>query len=76
MPDPQPQPVHVIGLLDVYAEQVKMGAQLDVIKEQLKAIPDHEARMRALERFRFTLLGAAIAGEALAGVIGWFLAQR
>lgn len=39
----------------------EMSAQLAAMTEQLKTIPDHEARLRALERFRFTLAGAVIA---------------
>lgn len=42
----------------------EMGAQLAVIAEQLKTASgtnlDHEGRLRALERFRFSLMGAAV----------------
>jgi hypothetical protein len=33
----------------------EMGAQLAVISTQLQAIPDHEQRLRALERARWPL---------------------
>ena len=40
--------------------------------EQLKAVPDHEARLRALERFRFTLVGAVLAVSTVtSGVATW-----
>ncbi len=44
-----------IRLLDVFAKQVEMGAQLAVISEQLRQLPDHEIRIRALERWRYSL---------------------
>jgi len=47
----------------------EMGAQLAVITEQLKSIPDHEQRLRALERARWplpTVAGIAAVGSAVA----------
>jgi hypothetical protein len=47
----------------------EMGAQLAVIGEQLKSIPDHEARLRALERARWpwpTVAAVAAVGAAVA----------
>jgi hypothetical protein len=67
MPDAQhpPIPATPVTILDVYAKQVEMGAQLAVIHEQLKALPDHEARIRVLETARAKLLGAAMAVSAI-----------
>jgi hypothetical protein len=39
--------------------------------EQIHA--DHETRLRALERFRFTLGGLAVVGGAVAGWVGYVL---
>lgn len=47
----------------------EMGAQLAVIGEQLKDIPDHEQRLRALERARWpwpTVAAVAAVGAAVA----------
>jgi len=33
----------------------EMSTQLAVISEQLKAVPDHEQRIRSLERWRYAL---------------------
>lgn len=44
-----PGPASTVTLLDIYTRQVEMNAQLAVIHEQLRAIPDHENRLRALE---------------------------
>ena len=69
---------------DLYRELVGMRSDLsrvlahqeatDLINrgaEQIHA--DHEARLRALERFRFTLGGLAIVGGAAAGYVGYIL---
>ena len=34
---------------------------------------DHEARIRGLERFRFTLAGMSIIGGVIAGAIGYWV---
>lgn len=59
-----------ISIVDVFAKQVEMGQQLAAITEQLKDLPDHEARLRALERFRFTTLGACVTISAMVSGLG------
>lgn len=44
-----------ITLLDIYTRQVEMASTLAVIHEQLRAIPDHETRLRSLERWKYAL---------------------
>jgi hypothetical protein len=69
---------------DLYRELVGMRSDLsrvlahqeatDLINrgaEQIHA--DHETRLRALERFRFTLGGLAVVGGAVAGWVGYVL---
>ena len=51
----------------------EMSAQLAVISEQLKDLPDHETRLRSLERFRYTLAGLAIVGGAASGYVGYII---
>lgn len=60
-------PAAPVTLLDIYTRQVEMGAQLGVIHEQLKAIPDHETRIRSLEAASAKLIGACLVVSALAG---------
>jgi hypothetical protein len=48
-------------LAQILIKQGEMGTQLAVITEQLKAVPDHENRIRSLERWRY--------GLPLAGVL-------
>lgn len=68
-----PLPSAPVTLLDIYTRQVEMGAQLAVIHEQLKAIPDHEMRLRILESSRSKLLGAAIAVSAIVSALGTWI---
>lgn len=49
----------------------EMGAQLAVIGEQLKSIPDHEQRLRALERARWPWPTVAAVGAVGAAVAAW-----
>jgi hypothetical protein len=60
-------------LSQILIKQGEMGVQLAVISEQLKVMPDHEQRLRALERFRFTLLGTVIAASAATSALGTWI---
>jgi hypothetical protein len=46
-----------------------------VISERFNQLPDHEARLRALERFRWTLVGASLFGGMLSGFAGYLLSH-
>lgn len=74
-------PAGAVTTADLYRELV--GMRQDVVRalERLAAVDarnvkadtthaDHEARLRSLERFRFTLLGAAAGCSALASTLG------
>ena len=62
-----------VRLVDVFAKQVEMSAQLAVITEQMKAIPDHEVRIRALETAQAKLIGATVAVSALVSAAGTWI---
>ena len=49
----------------------EMGAQLAVIGEQLKSIPDHEQRIRDLERGRWPLPAVCALCTVLSGAAAW-----
>jgi len=70
MPDTPP---HDGILAQILLKQGEMNTQLAVIIEQLKTIPDHESRIRALERFRYTIAGVSFIGGALSGFAGYWL---
>lgn len=67
-----------VRLVDVYAEQIKAVAQLAVIAEQLKMLPDHEIRIRALERWRYALPASIFLAVAsgVAGIIEIILSRH
>jgi hypothetical protein len=50
-----------------------INAELAVIREQLKAVPDHEERIRLLEASRAKLIGAAVAVSATVSALGTWL---
>jgi hypothetical protein len=66
-PPNRPSP---ITLLDIYTRQIEIGATLAVIREQLKAVSDHEQRIRRLEASRAKLVGAAVAVSATVSALG------
>jgi len=53
-------------LAQILVKQTEMSTQLAVISEQLKAVPDHETRIRSLEKWRHGLpqTGLLAAGSA------------
>jgi len=51
----------------ILAKQGEMGIQLAVIQKTLESIPDHEQRIRALERWRWGLPASALSALIAAG---------
>lgn len=66
----QPGPTAEVQILLKLGE---MGTQLAVISEQLKDVPDHETRIRALEKWRYGLPLATLmsAGSMVLAAYGW-----
>jgi hypothetical protein len=73
-----------VTIADLYRELVGMRSDLtrvlahqeatDLLNHNAEQIhADHETRIRALERFRFTLGGLAVVGGAVAGYVGYVL---
>lgn len=73
-----------VTIADLYREMV--GMRSDVVKaltrievldvrngEADRLHADHEARLRTLERFRYTLAGLAMIGGVAAGWVGYVL---
>ena len=58
-------------LSQILIKQGEMGVQLAVISEQLKAVPDHEARIRSLEKWRYGLPIAGLLAVASVAVSIW-----
>lgn len=61
-------PAQQISLLDIYTKQIEMSSDLRTLKETL---PDHESRIRALEKWRYGLPIASLLAIASAGLSAW-----
>jgi hypothetical protein len=57
-------------LAQILLKQGEMSTQLAVISEQLKGLPDHESRIRALEGFRWKLTGGVTVLSLASGLAG------
>ena len=72
-------PAGAVTTADLYRELI--GMRVDVARALTKldaaalVDSDHEQRLRALERFRFTLLGAAVAASAVFSALGAWIAS-
>jgi hypothetical protein len=67
-------PAGAVTTADLYREMIGMRTDitraLTVLDAAHQIHQDHESRIRILERFRFTLLGAAIAVSAATSALG------
>jgi CHAD domain-containing protein len=68
--------VAVVTMAAVYAEQVKMSAQLAVISDRLGQLPDHEVRLRKLEAWKYALPPATMAGLSSFVLSIWAVIHR
>ena len=72
-------PSGAVTTADLYRELIGMRVDVTRAITNLDAADrvdqDHEGRLRQLERFRFTLLGAAIAASAIFSGIGTWIAS-
>lgn len=72
-------PVGQITSADLYRKMEDLRVNVTVALEKITAFDrltaDHEGRIRILEQFRFTLLGAASAVGAGSGVLSAVLAE-
>ena len=72
-------PAGAVTTADLYRELIGMRVDVARVITKLdmaeKVDQDHEGRIRQLERFRFTLLGAAVAASALFSGLGAWIAS-
>lgn len=60
------------GMAQILVELGKISTQIAVMDERVKAIPDHESRIRLLEAAHLKLLGGSLALSVVAGGgAGW-----
>ena len=72
-------PAGAITSADLYRKMEDLRVNVTVALEKITAFDrltaDHEGRLRVLERFRFTLLGAASVVGAGSGILSAVLAE-
>ena len=66
-------PVGGITTADLYRELKVISDSQIRVEERIRVLPDFEARLRVLERFRYVLMGAAMLGGALSGYVGYLI---
>lgn len=59
------------GVAQILVELGTIKTTMAVMDERLKVVPDHEQRIRALEQFKYVLMG----GGAIAGALAGWLAS-
>ena len=62
-------PPGAITAADVYRKLETMSESMVRVEERISVLPDFESRLRLLERFRYTLMGAALLAGSASGVI-------
>jgi len=66
-------PDGAITTADLYRKLESIADTVIRMEERVRVLPDFEARLRMLERFRFTLLGAAAGVGTLSGIVSALL---
>ena len=66
-------PSGAVTTADLYRKLGDISDTVIRMDERIKALPDIEARLRLLERFRYTLMGVAASVGMLAGVASGIL---
>jgi hypothetical protein len=62
-------PVGAVTTADIYRKLEDISGSVIRMEERVRVLPDFESRLRLLERFRYTLLGAAIFAGSCSGVL-------
>lgn len=66
----------LVTTADLYRKLETIAENVIRLEERAKSLPDLESRLRVLERFRFTLMGVALAGGSLAGYLSSYLLAK
>ena len=66
----------VVTTADLYRKLGDISDSMIRMEERVSVLPDHEARLRMLEKFRYSLMGAAVLAGTSAGIISALLTQR
>ena len=68
-------PPGTVTTADLYRKLEDISVSVIRMEERVRVLPDFETRLRSLERFRYSLMGAALLAGTAAGVAsGWISA--
>lgn len=62
-------PPGVVTTADLYRKLGDISEVVIRMEERVKVLPDFEQRLRVVERFRYTLMGAALAAGTASGIL-------
>jgi hypothetical protein len=65
-----------ITTADLYRKLGDISDTVIRMEERVKVLPDFEQRLRVVERFRYTLMGAAVAAGTTSGILSTLVANR
>jgi hypothetical protein len=68
-------PPGVVTTADLYRKLNDISETTIRMEERVKVLPDFEQRLRIVERFRYTLMGAAVAAGGVSGIITGLLTK-
>ena len=69
-------PPGVVTTADLYRKLNDISETTVRMEERVRVLPDFEQRLRVVERFRYTLMGAAVATGTASGIISALLTSK
>lgn len=60
---------------DLYRKLENISDLMIRLEERVSILPDHESRIRMLEKFRYTLMGAALLAGTASGIVAALLTR-
>ena len=68
-------PPGVVTTADLYRKLGDISDAVIRMDERVKVLPDFEQRLRVVERFRYTLMGASLFAGTAAGIVSALLTR-
>jgi len=68
-------PPGVVTTADLYRKLGDISETVIRMEERVKVLPDFEERLRVVERFRYTLMGASLFAGTASGIVAALLTR-
>jgi hypothetical protein len=68
-------PAGVVTTADLYRKLGDISEVVIRMEERVKVLPDFEQRLRVVERFRYTLMGASLFAGTASGIVAALLTR-